>query len=85
MQEEARRKVLSKIAPSYPEIARRMQITGTVRLQVEIQPNGLVGHSKVLGGHPMLAQAALDAIQKWKWAPAAETTTETVEVNFNPQ
>lgn len=84
-QEEAKRKVLSRIAPSYPEIARRMQISGTVRLQVEIQPNGTPGATKILGGHPMLAQAALDAVNKWKWAPGTENTTEVIEINFNQQ
>jgi TonB family protein len=85
LQEAARRKLISKIAPSYPEIARKMQITGTVRLEVQIQPNGTVETAKVIGGHPMLAQAAQDSVKKWKWVAAPEATTEIIEMTFSPQ
>ncbi|HZQ18058.1 MAG TPA: energy transducer TonB [Terriglobales bacterium] len=85
VQQEVKRKLVSKRPPSYPEIARRMQITGVVRLEVHIQPNGTVGSAKVIGGHPMLAQAAQDAVNKWKWVPAIEATTEIVEMTFSPQ
>lgn len=84
VQEEVSRKLISKVAPSYPEVARRMQISGTVRLEVQIQPNGAVENAKVIGGHPILAQAAQDAVKKWKWASAPQATTEVIEMTFNP-
>ena len=85
VQAEVKRKVVSRVPPLYPDIARRMQLAGTVKLQVEIEPNGIVGNAKIIGGHPMLAQAAVDAVNKWRWSPASEVTTEIVEINFSPQ
>ena len=53
------RKPKTKVMPTYPEIARRMNITGTVRLAVVVSPNGTVKSSKPVGGHPVLVNAAL--------------------------
>ena len=83
-QEEISRKVKSKVQPTYPELARRMNISGLVKLQVVVAPNGTVKNSKVVGGHPLLATAATDAIKKWRFEPAAEETTGLVEFRFNP-
>jgi TonB family protein len=84
-QEELSRKVKSKVAPSYPEIARRMSISGTVKLAVVVAPNGSIRDTKILGGHPVLVNAAVDAITKWKFEPASEETSGTVEFKFSPQ
>ena len=78
------RKVKSKVAPSYPEIARKMGLTGTVKLQLLIAPNGNVKETKVIGGHPILVNAAMDAVKKWKFETASAETTGTVEIRFNP-
>jgi TonB family protein len=83
-QEEINRKVKSKVQPSYPELARRMNISGVVKLQVVVAPNGTVKNTKVVGGHPLLATAATDAIKKWRFEAAAEETTGLVEFRFNP-
>jgi TonB family protein len=56
---------------------------GMVRLEATIAPNGTVKQVKVLGGHPLLVQAATDAIRKWKYAPAGEETTAVVEFRFD--
>jgi len=84
-QEELNRKVKSKVAPTYPEIARRMSIAGTVKLAVVVAPNGSIKDAKIVGGHPVLVNAAMDAIKKWKFEPAAEETAGTVEFKFSPQ
>jgi TonB family protein len=84
-QDELNRKVKSKVAPAYPEIARRMAISGTVRLAVVVAPNGAIKDAKILGGHPVLVNAALDAVKKWKFEPAAEETSGTIEFKFSPQ
>ena len=83
-QEEINRKIKTKVQPSYPELARRMNISGTVKLQVVVAPNGTVKNSKVVGGHPLLATAATDAIKKWRFEAAAEETTGLVEFRFSP-
>jgi TonB family protein len=78
------RKVKSKVPPEYPEIARKMSLTGVVRLEVVISANGSVKDTKVIGGHPILAAAAADAVKKWKFDSASAESTETVEFKFDP-
>ena len=84
-QDEITRKVKSKVFPSYPELARRMSIAGVVKVQVVVAPNGSVKSTKVVGGHPLLVNAAMDAIKKWKFEPASEESTGIVEFKFQPQ
>jgi TonB family protein len=78
------RKVKSKIPPEYPEIARKMSLTGVVRLAIVISANGTVKDTKVIGGHPILAAAAAEAVKKWKFDSASADSTETVEFKFDP-
>lgn len=78
------RRAKSKIQPSYPDLARRMNLTGVVRVQVIVASNGTVKEAKVVGGHPLLANAALDAVKKWRFEPAAGETTGIVDFKFEP-
>ncbi len=80
---ESKRKVTSKVMPDYPEMARRMSLKGVVKVDVTVGSNGLVKTVEVKGGHPVLVQAALAAVKKWKWEPATHDTREPVEVKFN--
>jgi TonB family protein len=84
-QAELTRKVKTKIAPAYPDLARRMNIAGTVKVLVVVLPNGSIKDSKVVGGNPVLANAAIDALKKWKFETASEESTGTVEFKFQPQ
>jgi TonB family protein len=79
------RKIKTRVVPTYPEIARRMGISGTVRLTVVVAPNGSVKTTTAMGGHPLLLNAAMDAVKKWKFESAAEESTGTIEIKFNPQ
>jgi TonB family protein len=72
------------VQPEYPELARKMNITGTVKVQVVVAPNGSVKDAKVVGGHPVLASAALDAVKKWRFEPAANESTGVVDFKFEP-
>lgn len=83
-QEEIARKIKAKIAPAYPELARRMSISGVVKVQVVVAPNGSVKSTKVVGGHPLLVNAAVDAVKKWRFESASEETTGVVEFKFDP-
>jgi TonB family protein len=76
------RKIVRERTPVYPEMARKFALHGTVTMQVTVASNGHVLEAKVLGGHPMLAKAALDSVNSWVFEPAATTTTETVKVDF---
>lgn len=80
--EEGRRKVKTKVTPAVPELARRMNITGKVKIEVVIAPDGRVKSSRALGGHPVLVQSCQDAVKEWKFEPAPEETTQVVEFDF---
>jgi TonB family protein len=79
------RKVKNKVSPVYPEIARRMNITGTVKVMVIVAPNGTLKSSKAVGGHPVLVNAVMDAIKKWKFESATEESSGIVEFKFQPE
>jgi TonB family protein len=78
------RRAKTKVEPVYPELARKMNITGTVKVQVTVAPNGSVKDAKVVGGHPVLASAALDAVKKWRFEPATVESTGIVDFKFEP-
>jgi TonB family protein len=81
--DEGKRKVKTKISPAYPEIARRMNVTGKVKIEVIITPDGHVRSTRIIGGHPLLVQVCEDAVKEWKFFPAPEETTQVVEFDFH--
>jgi TonB family protein len=81
--DESKRKVKTKTAPLYPELARRMNVFGKVKIEVVITPDGHVKSTRVVGGHPLLVQACQDAVKEWKFVPAPEETTQVVEFEFH--
>jgi TonB family protein len=83
-QEEISRKVTTKTPPIYPELARRMKITGVVKVQITVATNGVVKNAKLIGGHPLLASAALEAVRTWRYEASKEETTGIVEFRFDP-
>jgi TonB family protein len=83
-QPEAKRKVVTRITPSYPSLARKMGISGSVKIEATVLPNGAVKSTETLGGHPVLAQAATDAVRNCKWEPASHETKELIVFNFHP-
>jgi len=74
-----------QVAPQYPALARKMSIKGAVKLEVVVEPDGSVKSITATGGHPLLVQAAQDAIRQWKWQSASHETLESIEVRFNPE
>jgi TonB family protein len=80
----APRKVVVRVAPSYPELALRTNIRGVVKLIVLIGSDGRVKTSEVVGGNPVLAQAAVDAVHKWKFEAGPRATKEIIELKFDP-
>jgi protein TonB len=80
--EEGKRKVKTKVAPAIPELARRMNITGKVKIEVVIAPDGRVKSARAMGGHPVLIQSCLEAMKEWKFEPAPEESTQVVEFDF---
>src|SRR5579863_6758078 len=79
------RKVVTRLAPNYPTVAYKMEIQGSVKVEAMVSPNATVKTVQVKGGHPMLAQAAQDAVRGWKWEPSPRETRELVEIKFTRQ
>ena len=84
-QTETTRKVVNRVTPQCPAMARTMNLRGSVKAEAVVQPNGAVKSVEVKGGHPVLVDAVQHAIYKWKWAPASRETRELIEVKFDPQ
>lgn len=83
--DEFARRARSKVQPSYPELALKMKIVGTVKVEVVVSPGGVVKEARVLGGHPVLASVALDAARKWRFEAAPVETTGVIEFRFEPR
>lgn len=83
--DELVRRAKNKVQPAYPELARKMSIAGTVKIEVTVAPNGSVKEAHVVGGHPVLATAALDAAKKWRFEPASGESTGIIDFKFEPR
>jgi protein TonB len=79
--------LVRKVQPVYPPLARQARIQGKVLLQAVISKDGSIENLRLINGHPMLTQAAMDAVKQWKYKPyllngePVEVETQ-VEVNF---
>ena len=83
--DEIVRRAKIKVQPVYPELARKMHIAGTVKIEVTVAPNGTVKEARIVGGHPVLANAALDAAKKWRFEPAAGESSGIIDFKFEPR
>ena len=77
--QEASRKVIAKTAPTYPELAKRMHLTGKVKLEVIVTAGGSVKAARLVGGNPVFENNAIEAVKQWRFE-AAPTETKTVVV-----
>ncbi len=76
------RAVESRVAPVYPEIAKRLRISGMVHLEVTVDAAGKVKGVKTVSGNHMLAVSAEEAVRSWKFAPGAGVSTVEIDLNF---
>jgi TonB family protein len=85
-------RILKRVQPVYPPLARQTRISGTVRLHAIIGKDGAVEHLEVISGHPLLLQAAMDAVKQWMYQPIllngdpvkVDTTIDLVFALENP-
>lgn len=80
-------KLIQRVEPKYPELAKRARIQGIVLLQVTVGEAGNVTDIKVIRGHPLLNEGALAAVRQWKYSPTLLNgepvpVIATVTVNF---
>lgn len=80
----AERKLLSRVEPEYPEELQKRSIGGVVRLKLTIAANGSVEKAELLGGNPVLAEAAIAAVAKWKYAPSGARSVAEISIPFDP-
>ena len=72
-------KLINQVRPIYPPLAKQARISGTVRLHALIGKDGTVQQLEMQSGHPLLVQAALDAVRQWRYQPTL-LNGEPVEV-----
>ena len=78
------RKVEKRVQPIYPELAKRMHISGLVRVSVTVAPDGSVTDAKALNGNKMLTLAAEEAVKKWKFVATDAQSIVDIDINFEP-
>ncbi len=79
------RKVKNRVDPVYPDLAKRNNISGSARVELLITTDGRVKDVKVLGGNPVLVDAVVAAVTKWKYEPAAEESSVVIKFDFTNQ
>jgi outer membrane biosynthesis protein TonB len=63
-------------------LAASLKLFGSVQLQAVVRADGTVKKVKVIGGHPVLAEAAAAAIMRWRYEVGPRETTESVKISF---
>jgi TonB family protein len=79
------RPVVSKVPPTYPALLKSKGIGGTVRLEVLVSESGNVKKVTVLGGNPILCEAAESAVKRWKFAARSGESKTVVAIEFDPR
>lgn len=83
--QESSRKVIAKTAPSYPELAKKMHVTGKVRLEVVVAPSGAVNAARLVGGNPVFEKSAIEAVKQWRFDPGPKETKAVIALEFVAQ
>jgi TonB family protein len=81
-QGESKRKPTSRVQPGYPALARQLKLSGKVKVEVIVSPDGRVKGTRTIGGSPILVNAALDAIRMWRYEVGPKETVEVIEIEF---
>ncbi len=82
--------LVSQVRPVYPQLAKQARVQGVVVLEAEISKEGTIENLRVLNGHPLLTQAAIDAVKQWRYKPTMlngqpVTVVTTITVTFQMQ
>jgi protein TonB len=79
--------LIRKIQPVYPQLAKQARVQGSVHFTAIIGKDGTIQNLQLIGGHPLLVQAAQDAVKQWLYKPTllngepVEVVTQ-IDVNF---
>ena len=83
--QESSRRVVARSAPTYPELAKKMHLSGKVKIEVEVNPGGSVTSAKMVGGNPVFETSAIQAVKQWKFETAQGATKGVITVEFAEQ
>jgi len=75
---EGTRRLEHSVPAEYPDIAKRMNLSGTAQVRAVVKPDGTVKEVEILGGHPLLADALAHAVMQWKYHAGPKETVEIV-------
>lgn len=80
-------RLLHRIEPVYPALARQARVSGVVQLEAIIGEDGAIRQLRVLSGHPLLVPSARDAVSQWRYRPTllggvAVPVLTRIDVNF---
>ena len=81
---ETQRRIKVAVKPEYSALAKRLNLSGVVRVEVQVQPDGKVKRAHVVGGNPVLAMDAEKAAMLTEFEPAAKESTQIIEFHFDP-
>jgi TonB family protein len=76
------RKIKVRVTPEYPDLALKTKISGTVRVQLIVTPEGTVKQVKEIGGNPVLLGAVVRAVKQWKYEPGPKESVMEVKAAF---
>jgi TonB family protein len=79
----AQRILITRVEPDYPDTLKRLNIGGTVRLQVTIGPKGNVEAVQVLGGNPILGESAVAAVKQWVYTASRSRSIAGLSIAFD--
>ncbi len=79
---EPQRQIKVAVRPEYSPLAKHLNLTGVVRVQVQIAPDGKVKKAHVIGGHPVLGLEAEKAALGTEFEPAPHESTQVIEFRF---
>jgi len=80
---ESGRKIKTRISPEYPELAVKTKLSGIVRVEAVVTPDGSVSQVREIGGNPVLLSALVRAVKQWKYEPAPKESVMEIKAAFN--
>jgi len=78
----SKRRVVEQVVPVYPQLARNLALEGVVKVDALVAPDGTVKTVEIKAGHPVLVQAAANAVRRWKWNPLLTSRTKLCKSDF---
>jgi TonB family protein len=81
-QEKTGRKIIKRVEPVYPALAGQLHLSGTVKMVLQITPEGKVTSVHTVGGNAILVAAAEDAAKQWKYEPSPKESSDMVTFVF---